>query len=69
MSILTVGQAAREISSEFGVTVRPKVVSDALYAGALRDDLCPVVGGRRLIPRELLPNLVSALRRAGKLAA
>jgi hypothetical protein len=33
----------------------------------LRDDLCPIVAGRRLIPSSYLPEVEAALRRHGKL--
>jgi hypothetical protein len=33
--------------------------------GRLRDDLCPIVAGRRLIPPELVPVIALELRRKG----
>lgn len=67
MSHLTVGDAAREIAAEFRKPVRPKWLTNLLYDGALRADLAPLVSGRRMIAREALPYLISALKRTGKL--
>jgi len=46
---LTVGEAARELG------VRPREITAAFYDGLLRDDIAPLVGNRRLIPRHYLP--------------
>ena len=61
MKIFPVGEVARHLG------VAPKVVSDALYRGAVRDELAPVVAGRRLVHESAIPILELALRRAGKL--
>ena len=63
MQFLSVGHAAKLLG------VAPKVISDALYRGAIRDDLAPVLAGRRLIDQAAIPVLEMALRRAGKLPA
>lgn len=47
--------------------IAPRTIADLFYAGKLRDDLCPVVAGRRLLPISYLPFIEMALRRAGKL--
>lgn len=57
---LSVSEAARRIGA------RPKDISDLFYRRELRDDLCPVVGGRRLIPESCLETIIWALRRNGK---
>lgn len=57
---LTVSEVARQI----GAT--PRDVSDLFYARKLRDDLCPVVGGRRLIPPSYTATIRAALQRAGR---
>lgn len=44
----------------------PKDISDLFYRRELRDDLCPIVAGRRLIPREYLEEIRLALRRHGR---
>jgi hypothetical protein len=67
MSVLTVGQCAKEIASELGVPVHPKILSDGFYQGVLDSTCCPVVGGRRLIPREQVPRIIETLQHAGKL--
>ena len=42
--------------------VRPRDISDLFYQRLLRDDSCPIVGGRRLIPRTYVPVIEAALR-------
>jgi hypothetical protein len=48
MEFLSVSEVARQLRT------KPKTISDLLYQRELRDDLCPIVGGRRLIPRSYL---------------
>jgi len=60
MPHLSVSEAARRLGA------RPKDISDLFYRRELRDDLCPIVGGRRLIPTDYLSQIQAALRRAGK---
>lgn len=67
MGVLTVGQVAREISQECGSKVRSRVISDAFYGGHLREDLCPVQCGRRLIPATYVPEIKCCLKRLGKI--
>jgi hypothetical protein len=55
MDFLSVSEAARQIGA------KPKTISDLLYQRQLRDDLCPIVGGRRLIPRSYLPTIRQVL--------
>jgi hypothetical protein len=43
------------------------VISDLFYARRLDDARCPIVGGRRLIPQDYLPEVENALRAAGHL--
>ena len=60
MQFLSVSEAARE----FGV--RPREISDLFYQRVLSDDQCPIVGGRRLIPLDYLPEVASAPRKRGR---
>ncbi len=60
MSVLTVSDVARRLGAN------PKDISDMFYRRELRDDLCPVVGGRRLIPEDYIPVIRTALERNGK---
>jgi hypothetical protein len=60
MSHLNVSEAARRLGAV------PRDISDLFYKRELRDDLCPVLGGRRMIPIEYLDMIEMALRRAGK---
>ncbi len=48
---------------------RPKDISDLFYQRKLDDAICPVVGGRRLIPEDYIPEIVAALCAAGRLPA
>jgi hypothetical protein len=57
---LSVSEAARRLDA------RPKDISDLFYRRALRDDLCPIVAGRRLIPENYLEVIRDALKRTGK---
>jgi len=61
MSQLTVSDVARRLG------VRPRDVSDLFYQRRLGDELCPIVGGRRLIPDTCLSIIATALRERGLL--
>jgi hypothetical protein len=67
MPYMTVGECASEIARELGVELNPRVLSDALYRGLLDTSCCPLVGNRRMIARERLPEVIRSLQRAGKL--
>lgn len=60
MSHLSVSEAARRLGA------RPRDISDLFYRRLLRDDLCPIVAGRRLIPPDYLDCIAQALRRERK---
>lgn len=60
MDHLSVSEAARRIGA------RPKDISDLFYSRELRDDLCPIVAGRRLIPQSYLDVIRMVLRRHGR---
>lgn len=55
-----------EIARRFNVP--PRAISDLFYARRLDDRRCPIIGGRRLIPTDYLPEVEAALRAAGHLA-
>ena len=59
MKHLSVSEAARRLNA------RPRDISDLFYRRRLRDDLCPIVGGRRLIPEDYLDMIALVLRRRG----
>ena len=63
MAYLSVSQAARRLSA------RPRDISDLFYRRQLRDDLCPIVGGRRLIPEDYLDMIAAELARTGHAVA
>ncbi|MHB1038020.1 MAG: hypothetical protein ACYC0Y_25635 [Pirellulales bacterium] len=56
----SVSQVARHIGA------RPRDISNLFYQRKLRDDLCPIVAGRRRIPEEYLDCIVKVLRREHK---
>jgi hypothetical protein len=58
--MLSVSEASRLLGAN------PRDVSDLLYRRELRDDLCPVVAGRRLIPRAYVEQIRRALRLHGR---
>ncbi len=60
MAYLSVSEAARRLGA------RPRHISDLFYRRLLRDDLCPIVAGRRLIPEDYLDMIQMALKRAGR---
>jgi hypothetical protein len=57
---LFVSDAARRLGAN------PKDITDLFYRRVLRDDLAPIIGGRRIIPEEMLPVIHMALKRAGR---
>jgi hypothetical protein len=56
---MSVSEAARRIGA------KPRDISDLFYNRKLRDDIAPIVGGRRLIPEDYLDVIRMALKRAG----
>ncbi len=56
---LSVGDVARQLG------VRPSRITQLFYERRLRDDLCPVVAGRRLIPPDYVQFIAMELRRKG----
>jgi hypothetical protein len=61
-----VSEAARELREKHGVKVRPHELTNLFYRRELSDDLCPIVGGRRLIPRGYLQEIADHLRSRGQ---
>jgi hypothetical protein len=59
---LTASGAARELSKRMGRLVRPRDITNLLYERRIEDSLCPVVAGRRLIPRACLARIEAVLR-------
>lgn len=59
---LIVSEAARTLSAQMGEVVRPRDISELFYRRRLEDERCPIVGGRRLIPRDYLSTIASALK-------
>ena len=45
--------------------VKPAQITALFYERRLRDDLCPIVGGRRIIPSEVVEVIAMELRRKG----
>ena len=61
MRYVTVSEVARERG------IPPRILSDLFYARKLSDSRCPIIGGRRMIPADYLPELDRILGEAGKL--
>ena len=59
MKVLGVGDVARQLG------VRPSLISQLFYERRFRDDLCPVISGRRLIPASYVEIIAMELRRKG----
>ena len=57
MKHLSVSDVARRL----GAT--PRDISDLFYRRELRDDLCPIIAGRRLIPESYVDEIEAALTR------
>lgn len=57
--LLSVGDVAHRLG------VRPAQVTALFYERRLRDDLCPIVSGRRLIPPSYVGLIAAALRHKG----
>jgi hypothetical protein len=51
------------------LVVRPRDVSDLYYQRVLSDEMCPVVGGRRLIPDDYVGQVEKTLRERGTISA
>jgi hypothetical protein len=62
---LSVSEAARELNEQLGIAIRPQDITNLFYRRELRDDACPIVGGRRLIPRDHLAMIGKQLRQRG----
>ena len=60
VSGLSVSEAARRLGA------RPKDISDLFYRRELRDDLCPIIAGRRIIPESYIPVIRMVLIRNGR---
>jgi hypothetical protein len=59
MLLYSVGDLARMLN------VTPAQISQLFYGRHVRDDLAPVVAGRRIIGAEAIPTIAIALRRRG----
>ena len=55
--------SVREAAERLGA--RRQDISHLFYQGAFRDDLCPVVAGRRVVPEDYLSVIEAELRRRG----
>ena len=56
---LTVGEVAKRLG------VKSAHLTRLFYDGVFRDDICPIVCGRRIIPTSYLPEIRAALKRRG----
>jgi hypothetical protein len=60
MKFLSVSEAARCLGAA------PRDISDLFYRRQLRDDLCPITAGRRLIPENYLDSIRMVLKHHGR---
>ena len=65
--LLSVSDAARELSAQLGQAVRPRDITLLFYHRVLPDDLAPIVSGRRLIDNNHLPEIARVLRQANRI--
>lgn len=56
-TLLSVSEVARLLGA------KPKDISDLFYSRALRDDIAPIVAGRRLIPESYVEMIKTVLQR------
>lgn len=56
-NLFSVSEVARRLGA------KPKDISDLFYSRALRDDLAPIVAGRRLIPENYVETIRTVLQR------
>ena len=64
----TVGGIARVLSDRMGRDVRPSDITNLFYRRCLPDLLCPILGGRRLIPVAMLAAIETKLREQRRFA-
>jgi hypothetical protein len=64
-----VSAAARIISESVGEEVSPKQLTDLFYRRLLDVNRCPIVGDRRMIPADYLPQIIEVLRSRGVVCA
>lgn len=50
------------------IGAHPKDISDLFYRRILRDEVCPIIGGRRLIPESYVPEIARVLQRRARQA-
>lgn len=64
-SLIGASDIAQEIGIRRGVAIPPKVVSDLAFRGKIDCRNSILVSGRRLFPRDMLPQIERALEVAG----
>lgn len=65
--LLSISDAARVLSDQYGQTVLPRYISDLFYSRVLSDAVCPVLSNRRIIPRGYMPTVAEALIERGRI--
>ena len=63
----TVGEIACELSRQLGTEVRPRDVSDVIYRRRVAAERCPILGGRRWIPDDMIREIERELRQLGRI--
>lgn len=59
---LSASEAAREVSKKFKLDIRPRDISMSIYTGRLDERRCPLIAGRRHVPKDFLPEIAEKLR-------
>lgn len=61
MRFFSISEVARQLGA------KPRDITLAFYARRLDDRRCPVIGGRRVIPADYVPEIEATLRSQGRL--
>jgi hypothetical protein len=59
--LVTVSDAARELSRRLGETITPQRISTLFYSRKFAEGTAPIIGGRRLLRRDTLDTIQSFL--------
>jgi hypothetical protein len=69
VKLYSVSGAACEVGLRLGVSVPPRVISDALYQRRLDRARCPIVGKQHVIPEDYMPEVERVVSVMLKLSA
>lgn len=63
---LMVSGVAAEVERQVGVPIPPRIISDIIYQRKVDVRDCPIIAGRRLVPRSLIPEFVRVIQRRNR---